>query len=1102
LHAPRQTFSCSGKGDTTIGNPCDPATGAKRHIEVDYAGSGDFPLRFVRTYNSLVWIFPGRKFWRHSYERSIDLNTDGTVPVAAVHRQDGTSYLFREDTGIYVTNADVSHRLEKLVDGSGQLSGWRLTEAADDSVETYDAAGRLLEIARRDGRRQVLEYSDSSTPVEIAPVPGLLVRVTDHYGRALQLRYDLKQRLVKLIDPAGEQFVYTWVNSTDNLIADVTYPEPLPSGLPAKKVYKYGDAGWGWHWTLTGIIDENNSRVVTWNYDSSTRIARVENAGAVNRYDIIATNGWNGNQRRITDPRGTIWTYNYQIVDGVYHLSSITNASGLTCPSCGPKSASYDAQGNVSQRVDWNNNRTNFTHDLTRNLETSRTEGLTLAGAVTLQTRTISTEWHPDFRLATRVAEPLRITTFTYNGESGASCGYKSDGVTLVPGVMCGKTVQATTDANGSQAFGATPTGTPRIWAYTYNHNGQLLTANGPRTDVTDVTTYTYYADDDADLNKRGHISTISNAAGHLTSITAYNEHGQPLTIIDANGMTTTLAYDKRQRLISRNAGGEFTEYDYHGTGLLKKVTLADGSYLVYGYDAAHRLTSISDNEEPTLANKITYVLDVMGNRTSEQVTDPAGVLAQKRTRVYNSANRLFQELGALNQTTEYLYNGEGQVTSVKDPLTHTTTSQYDALNRLKQVTGPLTVTGQPVTQYIYNGLDALTQITDPRNLVTGYTVDGLGNLTQQASPDTGTTINTYDAAGNLLTQEDAKSQTTTYVYDVLNRVSSVTFHDGSKHTYNYDQGTNGVGRLSSVVETNPAMQVISQIAYSYDLHGRLNSETRALNGITYVTGYGYDSAGRLNSMTYPSGRTLTYGFDTLGRVNQVTTTKNSQSQTVVQNVTYHPFGGVKGYTLGNGRVYSRGVDLDGRIQSYTLGTKTYNIGYDAASRIEFISDADFPEPANRNNYSYDQVDRLISAQIPGTNYSYAYDAVGNRKTRTAGAGTDTYAYSTTSNRITGITGSSPARSFVFDPNGSTTADGNNTYVYDVRGRMTQATSSLGLTNYQVNALGQRIRKTNSLGDILFHYDSRGRLIAESDPGGPLKREYIYLGDIPVGVVQ
>ena len=53
-------------------------------------------------------------------------------------------------------------------------------------------------------------------------------------------------------------------------------------------------------------------------------------------------------------------------------------------------------------------------------------------------------------------------------------------------------------------------------------------------------------------------------------------------------------------------------------------------------------------------------------------------------------------------------------------------------------------------------------------------------------------------------------------------------------------------------------------------------------------------------------------------------------------------------------------------------------------------------------------------------------------------------------------------RSFTFDPNGSTTADGNNTYAYDVRGRMVQATSAIGATSYQVNALGQRIRKTNA----------------------------------------
>jgi hypothetical protein len=67
---------------------------------------------------------------------------------------------------------------------------------------------------------------------------------------------------------------------------------------------------------------------------------------------------------------------------------------------------------------------------------------------------------------------------------------------------------------------------------------------------------------------------------------------------------------------------------------------------------------------------------------------------------------------------------------------------------------------------------------------------------------------------------------------------------------------------------------------------------------------------------------------------------------------------------------------------------------------------------------------------------------------------------------------------------------------------MVQATSAAGSTAYQVNALGQRVRKTSAFDDRVFHYDTQGRLIAESDPGGALRRELIYLGDIPVGVVQ
>ena len=143
----------------------------------------------------------------------------------------------------------------------------------------------------------------------------------------------------------------------------------------------------------------------------------------------------------------------------------------------------------------------------------------------------------------------------------------------------------------------------------------------------------------------------------------------------------------------------------------------------------------------------------------------------------------------------------------------------------------------------------------------------------------------------------------------------------------------------------------------------------------------------------------------------------------------------------------------------------------------------------------------MTSATLPATVYGYTYDAVGNRLTRSTG-NTDTYAYGATSNRIASITPSSgPVRNFTLDNNGSTTADGVNTYAYDSRGRMVQSVSSLGTTAYYVNALGQRVRKTNSLGDTVYHYDRGGRLIAESTAAGVIKREYLYLGDIPLAVV-
>src|SRR5205807_4694384 len=116
-------------------------------------------------------------------------------------------------------------------------------------------------------------------------------------------------------------------------------------------------------------------------------------------------------------------------------------------------------------------------------------------------------------------------------------------------------------------------------------------------------------ADNDADLGKRGSVQTITNAAGHVTQITAYDANGRPLSITDPNDLVTTLTYHPRGWLTVRQVGAELTRYDHEGVGQLTKVTLPDNSYLQYTYDAAHRLIQINDN----INNSIVYTLDAMG---------------------------------------------------------------------------------------------------------------------------------------------------------------------------------------------------------------------------------------------------------------------------------------------------------------------------------------------------------------------------------------------------------------------------------------------------------------------------------------------------------
>jgi YD repeat-containing protein len=584
------------------GNPINAGSGNKWQHETDLTG-GAFGLTFDRYYNASTTANSSNigAGWSHAYTRNSTVLSTGTW--VTIRRNDGKEYNFQLSAGLWVTDVDVPDRLEELKDSANVRTGWRYT-TADNSVETYTAIGKLVSIADHSGLTQTLVYSNASTPVAIAPTAGLLLRVTDSFGRQLNFTYDSSSRISTLTDPSGGVHRYAY-DASNNLVS-VTYPDG------ASKTYHYENTAFP-H-ALTGVTDENGNRFATYTYDAQGRATSTEHAGGAERVSLA----YNADgTTTVTDALNTSRTYNFQTILGVVKSKGQSQPGGSGC-GASASALSYDANGNVASRTDFNGNRTNYSYDLTRNLETSHTEGLTTAGATTPATRTITTAWHPTFRLPVQITNANQQTTYAYNSQ----------------GDITQKTV---TD---------TAANTTRSWNTTCTYStipGVLLqkVEDGPRTDVSDLTTYDYYPADAACqggfLGCRGQLMQITDALGHITQLTRYSANGQLEQLTDPNDLVMKMTYDTRQRLTSLDAGGETTIYAYDPAGQLTRVTRPDGAYLAYTYDPAHRLIKTQDN----LGNTLTYTLDAMGNRTKEEAHDPGGQLARSQSRVYDALSRL-----------------------------------------------------------------------------------------------------------------------------------------------------------------------------------------------------------------------------------------------------------------------------------------------------------------------------------------------------------------------------------------------------------------------------------------------------------------------------
>lgn len=1042
-------------GGPQVGNPVSVATGIKTEIETDYEGAGPFPLVYRRTYISyLPNGSPVGHKWISNYHQRLRL-PDGATAMEApeavlAQRSDGgwQQYVFR--SGSYTANGDVPERIERVTDGLGRTTQWRL-HTATDHVETYTAEGLLTAIENRTGLRHTLAYTTD----------GLLDSVTDDFDRSLRFEHDpVTRQVVAMVDPEQRRTTYTYEAGA---LTAVTYPGQ------ASRQYHYETPGWPT--LLTGITDERGIRYVTWKYDDENRVIESSHADGADR----TTLAYGDNQTVVTDARNTSRTYQFTRIFDTLRMTEVSEP----CASCGSGSVAkiaYDGAGYPSLLTDNNTNQTQVRVNA-RGLPEQWTRALGKPEA-----QTVNVQWHPAWRVPEVVTETaatggVRTTRFDYD------------------------------DRGNPERRTVTVDGRIRIWEYEFNSAGQMTMEDGPRSDIADVTRYEYDA-------ATGNRTAMIDANGLRRRYTRHDANGRVLQMVDANDLTTDYRYDERDRLVESkvtapgSSESEITGFRYTAYGALDRVTLPDASWLQYSYDNTQRLTGIEDSK----GNRIDYVLNAAGEREREDIFDPANTLAMTSNRVFDALGRLSRAYGANpDEATVYTHDDNGNERTAHEPLRQNPTeSRYDALDRVTTTIDPMLGS----IEYRYDTQNNLRKVIDPRGLATDYAYNGFDELETLTSPDTGTTRFTYDLAGNLSTRVDARTVQATYGYDAANRLASIGYPDETlTYTYDEPIGGAGAkGRLTTLGDGSGRTRYVYDalgrvLQKTQQLGSDNNAAARKSVGHTYV-------AGRVDETVLPSGARLRYRYGADGRVLEIDVNGVSLIREVEYFPfgepkawttaagryarTFDTDGRIESHSRANATAHLR-YDAASRIAEISedaAGRPHWQYGYDDLDRL-----------SSANNLAG-------SGPLAGMNLGWALDATGNRtqQTKVTGAGSVTTAYTIdpASNRLAAIDGQSRN----YDTAGNTMLANGQTFVYSGRGRLVEVKLGAATqARYAYNGVGERVcaaaaggicptSSSTGGGYQQYVYDDEGHLIGEYDASGNLIAEHVWLDDTPLAVLK
>ena len=1087
---------CSKDGtNPAVGNPISVITGGKHQRVVDYA-SPDGLFRIERNFTTRAYgksagissdIRGHGYHWRFEAELELGLaRIFSSSKDFTIFTPEGTAFDFSDVAANGTTTASTAYSYNgvpvgwsvqmlnppaNLADVPDQQTDWEVTDdrgvvyemrsvkdhpnavkywtarpikitypGGYEQTLTYGTYGELLTRSDNLGRTATYEWlfyqlgtedtSGNITPlqidgVDVLPEPVGIEKITLNDGTVIRYTYDYGA-------PVPPGYLFTTTNLLDRL-TDVE--RESDNQIKFEETYHYEDTDLPYH--LTGITDSNGVRYATWAYDTDGRATLSEHAGGVDKTTIsYGTKSGYYVENRVTNALGKDTVYKLYEDLQRKGLSEINGQASANCVGdtqkfqYGPWFRDYPSWP-LTQTTDKEGRITRYERDTL-----GRITKTTLAYGTSDQA-VIDTQWHSTYLgYPTQVAAPDVTTDYTYDSDGHLTAVSLQDNAT-------------------SQS---------RTWTMTYG-SGDIYpgSVDGPGTG--DTTTYTY-------SGTRQDLATVTNPVGHVTTYSNYTPRGAPGQITDPNGVITALTYDSLDRVISAtldSGGFEQTtlSFGYDDVGNLTSFTPANGAALTFTYDNARRLTRI----ENAAGEKIDLTRNLMGAVTQTDFSSSSAGLRFEITTAVDELNRVIERSVGPQPATTIGYDKEDNPVTLTDPRGGGWTRSFDSLNRLKSEIDPLsaqTTLDVDPQALVRNPLDG---VTDARGITTTYVRNGFGDVLQEISQEAGTTSYTYDARGLVTQKTDARGVVSDYTYDAAGRLLTVAYPSSSADniTYEYDQGTNGKGRLTKITEG------FGTTSFTYDALGRLTQEVRTINGVSYTTAYTYNSGFDVMQVTYPSGRTVQVDRDAAARISAIRTRPSGGSgfTDLLTNIAYEPFGPIKSADFGDGHLLT--IDYDTayratRLKRDRAGSPTLmdiSFTYDAAGDILTMNDA--ATPARNQTFTYDAVSRLTSADGAYGDIDYTYNSGGDRTvrawTQSGSTVTETYTYNSDA-QLTGITvAGQPARSLTYAASGQAITDirGGHTYDYNLNARGRIASVDKGgaqIAAYTYDAAQQRIVKT------------------------------------------